>query len=89
MSLDDGLAAWAATVRLPDAEVAAIFQRTVGPSGRRRLPHGRSGRSATRPRLLAALHGRFHRASGLEHPPGTTGSLMVSVMVTGRRDAGW
>jgi len=30
MSLDDDLAAWAATVRLPDAEAAAIFQRIVG-----------------------------------------------------------
>jgi hypothetical protein len=27
MSLDDDLAAWAATVRLPDAEAAAISQR--------------------------------------------------------------
>jgi hypothetical protein len=27
MSLDDDIAAWAATVRLPDAEAAAIFQR--------------------------------------------------------------
>jgi hypothetical protein len=29
MSLDDDLAAWAATVRLPDAEADAIFQRIV------------------------------------------------------------
>ena len=29
-SLDDDIAAWAATVRLPDAEAAAIFQRIVG-----------------------------------------------------------
>jgi hypothetical protein len=29
MSLDDDLAAWAATVRLPDAAAAAIFQRIV------------------------------------------------------------
>ena len=29
-SLDDDSAAWAATVRLPDAEAAAIFQRIVG-----------------------------------------------------------
>ena len=29
MSLDDDIAAWAATVRLPDAEAAAIFQRIV------------------------------------------------------------
>ncbi|HEX6524543.1 MAG TPA: hypothetical protein VF070_31750 [Streptosporangiaceae bacterium] len=29
MSLDDDIAAWAATVRLPDAEADAIFQRIV------------------------------------------------------------
>jgi hypothetical protein len=29
MSLDDDLAAWAATVRLPDADAAAIFRRIV------------------------------------------------------------
>jgi hypothetical protein len=29
MSLDDDLAAWAAAVRLPDAEADAIFQRIV------------------------------------------------------------
>ena len=29
MSLDDDLAAWGATVRLPDADAAAIFQRIV------------------------------------------------------------
>jgi hypothetical protein len=34
MSLDDDLAAWAATVRLPDADAAAIFQRIVAaPAG--------------------------------------------------------
>jgi hypothetical protein len=29
-SLDNDIAAWAATVRLPDAEAAAIFRRIVG-----------------------------------------------------------
>jgi hypothetical protein len=29
MSLDDDIAAWAATVRLPDAEADAIFRRIV------------------------------------------------------------
>ena len=29
MSLDDALAAWAATVRLPDAAAAGIYQRIV------------------------------------------------------------
>lgn len=28
-SLDDEIAAWAATVRIPDAEAAAIFERIV------------------------------------------------------------
>jgi hypothetical protein len=32
MSLDDDIAAWAATVRLPDAEAAAIFQQIVATS---------------------------------------------------------
>jgi hypothetical protein len=31
MSLDDDLAAWAATVRMSDADAAAIFQRIVAP----------------------------------------------------------
>jgi hypothetical protein len=30
MSLDDDIAAWAATVRLPDTEAAAIFRRITG-----------------------------------------------------------
>jgi hypothetical protein len=29
MSIDDALAAWAATVRLPDAAAAGIYQRIV------------------------------------------------------------
>lgn len=29
-SLDDDLAAWAAAVRIPDTEAAAIFRRIVG-----------------------------------------------------------
>ncbi len=34
MSLDDDLAAWAATVRLPDADAAAIFARIIAsPAG--------------------------------------------------------
>ena len=43
MSLDDDIAAWAATVRLADAEADAIFQRIVqtpvsaGPTGTPRL----------------------------------------------------
>jgi hypothetical protein len=38
MSLDDDIAAWAATVRLPDAEAAAIFQRIVGTPTPTRAP---------------------------------------------------
>jgi hypothetical protein len=34
MSLDDDLAAWAATVRLPDTDAAAIFRRIIAsPTG--------------------------------------------------------
>jgi hypothetical protein len=33
MSLDDDIAAWAATVRLPDAEAAVIFERIVRTPG--------------------------------------------------------
>ena len=34
MNLDDDLAAWAATVRLPDADAAAIFRRILAsPAG--------------------------------------------------------
>jgi hypothetical protein len=33
MSLDDDLAAWAAAVRLPEADAAAIFQRIVTSTG--------------------------------------------------------
>jgi hypothetical protein len=45
MSLDDTLAAWAATVRLPDAAAAGIYQRIVmtpGPAGE---PFGGLGRT--------------------------------------------
>jgi hypothetical protein len=33
MSLDDDIAAWAATVRLPDAEAAVIVERIVRTPG--------------------------------------------------------
>ena len=70
MSLDDDIAAWAATVRLPDAEAAAIFQRIVATPAPA-LPV----MPRLRPVLVAALHRRFHRTDGRQHPPGTTGSL--------------
>jgi hypothetical protein len=34
MSLGDDLAAWAATIRLPEADAAAIFQRIVASAAR-------------------------------------------------------
>jgi hypothetical protein len=45
MSLDDDLAAWAATVRLPDGDAAAIFQRIVA------APVAAAGPAAAAPRL--------------------------------------
>ena len=66
MSLDDDIAAWAATVRLPDAEAAAIFRRIAGtpapalprldPSGWRRFTADYTARMifSTRPVRPAA-----------------------------------
>jgi hypothetical protein len=55
MSLDDDLAAWAAAVRLPDADAAAIFQRIIasapGPSA---APAKAAGAAAAAPRLDAS-----------------------------------
>ena len=52
MSLDDDLAAWAAAVRLPEADAAAIFQRIVtsaaGPSA---APAGHQAAPAAAPAL--------------------------------------
>lgn len=40
MSLDDDIAAWAATVRLPDADADAIFGRIVStPARHEAVPH--------------------------------------------------
>lgn len=69
MSLDDDIAAWAATVRLTDAEAAAIFRRIVAtpapvpaaaprldPSWWRRFTADYTARmvASTRPMRLAA-----------------------------------
>jgi hypothetical protein len=69
MSLDDDLAAWAATVRLPDTDADAIFRRITGtsapvhlvtprvdPSWWRHFTAGYTARmvSSTRPVRLAA-----------------------------------
>jgi hypothetical protein len=46
MSLDDDLAAWAATVRLPEADAAAIFQRIVGSAAGPATPAGQPAAAA-------------------------------------------
>ena len=70
MSLDDDIAAWAATVRLADAEADAIFQRIV------QTPVSAApGHTAPGPVMVARLHRRFRRPDGHQHPPRTPGSL--------------
>ena len=54
MSLDDDLAAWAATVRLPDADAAAIFQRIVT------APVALSVAPAAAPRLAPSWWRRYN-----------------------------
>jgi hypothetical protein len=60
MSLDDDLAAWAAAVRLPEADAAAIFQRILaspaGPSASPAAPTpaGRPASPVAAPRLDAS-----------------------------------
>ena len=49
MSLDDDLAAWAATVRLPEADAAAIFQRIVASAAGPAAPAARPVPPAERP----------------------------------------
>ncbi len=51
MSLDDDLAAWAATVRLPDADAAAIFQRIVAAPVAPAVGPAAAARPAAGPRL--------------------------------------
>ena len=75
MTLDDDLAAWAAAVRLPEAEAAAIFQRIVtsaaGPSAApaEHAPAAR-GRAVARPVVVAPLQRRLHGAHGRQHRAG-------------------
>jgi len=45
MSLDDTLAAWAGTVRLPDAAAAGIYQRIVATPAPAGEPYGGLGRT--------------------------------------------
>jgi hypothetical protein len=54
MSLDDDLAAWAATVRLPDADAAAIFQRIVA------APAAPAAGPAVAPRLAPSWWRRYN-----------------------------
>jgi hypothetical protein len=51
MSLDDDLAAWAATVRLPEADAAAIFQRIVASAAGSAAPAERPVAPAAAPSL--------------------------------------
>jgi hypothetical protein len=47
VNLDDDLAAWAATVRLPDANADAIFRRIIAaPAGPAASPAGPAGATA-------------------------------------------
>jgi hypothetical protein len=57
MSLDDDLAAWAAAVRLPEADAAAIFQRILASpaaSPAAPTPAGPPASPAAAPRLDAS-----------------------------------
>jgi hypothetical protein len=49
MSLDDDIAAWAATVRLPEADAAAIFERIVASAAGPAAPAVRPVPPAERP----------------------------------------
>jgi hypothetical protein len=51
MSLDDDLAAWAATVRLPEADAAAIFARIVASAAGPAAPAERPVAPAAAPSL--------------------------------------
>jgi hypothetical protein len=51
MSLDDDLAAWAATVRLPEADAAAIFHRIVASAPGPAAPAERPAAPAAAPSL--------------------------------------
>ena len=75
MSLDDDLAAWAATVRLPDADAAAIFQRIVAaPIASAAAPVAAAARLRRRAEAQAVVVARLQRrlrrgADGGEHRP--------------------
>jgi anti-sigma factor RsiW len=51
VNLDDDLAAWVATVRLPEADAAAIFQRIVASTGPSAAPAERPAAPAAAPSL--------------------------------------
>ncbi|HEX4092984.1 MAG TPA: hypothetical protein VHZ33_30060 [Trebonia sp.] len=58
MNLDDDLAAWAASVRLPDADAAAIFRRIVAsPTGLATAPAEPATAPAESPAVAAGAPG--------------------------------
>jgi hypothetical protein len=70
MSLDDDLAAWAATVRLTDADAEAVFRRIVltGPAA------APSARKAGRPAAVTAFPAAAASATALSAPAGLSPS---------------
>ena len=81
MSLDDDLAAWAATVRLPDADAAAIFRRIIAsPAGPAPAPRGRTGPPTPRAQavLVARLQRRLRGADGGQHRAGPARRLRAA-----------
>jgi hypothetical protein len=62
VNLDDDLAAWAATVRLPAADAAAIFQRIIAaPAGPSVAPPAAAPPDAAPPAAAPKLHPSWWR----------------------------
>ena len=70
MSLDDHLAAWAASVRLTDADAEAIYQRIIFQSAvvEDAGAASRAGRQARRPRVVTAFPAAAASAAALCAP---------------------
>ena len=60
MSLNDDLAAWAATVRLPDADAAAIFRRIVAGTAGLPVAPPAAAPPAAAPRLSPSWWRRYN-----------------------------
>ena len=60
MSLDEDLAAWAATVRLDDADAAAIFRRIVAAPVGRSVAPSTTAPSAAAPQLSPSWWRRYN-----------------------------